>query len=76
VLTPQGLISLNVTPETVRVGDILTIDGLQIGVVDMRAVDGKRDSVVLTLATGELRVMRMGDRFNALRNPEQGRSAR
>ncbi|MGP3969904.1 hypothetical protein [Streptomyces sp. 6N223] len=67
MLTPAGYDSLMVTPATVRVGDVLTIDGQQIAVVDMRAVGGTRDAVVLGLASGARMVMRQGMSCNALR---------
>jgi hypothetical protein len=73
VLTPVGYESLEVTRETVRVGDLLIIDGQQIAVVDMRAVRGIRDSVVLTLSTGKPLVMRQGMSFHALRATGQAR---
>jgi hypothetical protein len=73
VLRPVGYDSLVVTPETVRVGDLLMIDGQQRAVVDMRAVRGTRDSVVLTLATDRQLLMRQGMSFHALRARGQGR---
>jgi len=73
MLTPLGYDSLVVTPQTVRVGDLLTIDGQQIAVVDMRALGGTRDSVVLGLDTGQRMVMRQGKSYNALRARGQAR---
>ncbi|MGP3971536.1 hypothetical protein [Streptomyces sp. 6N223] len=65
-----GYVSLVVTPETIRPGDIVWIEGREIIVTDMRAVGGRRDAVTLILPGGQARLMGPGDTLDALRPVE------
>ena len=70
--TRQGHVYLVVTPETIRPGDIVWIEGREITITDMRAVGGRRTAVTLILPGGLVRLMGPGDALEAMRPIELG----
>ena len=65
-----GYVYLTVTPETIRPGDVVWIEGQEITITDMRAVGGRRDAVTLVFPGGRARLMGPGDALDALRPVE------